>query len=100
MQVIGVFLGTVFGWIALGLAMPSVFCMVALAMTDYTNINGVMKNGLGDSTVGLIIILFLIAAYIENVGLNSKIVNFMLSRKSLQGHPYLFMRSTFSPSPL
>ena len=60
MQVVGVFLGTVFGWLTLGLAMPSVFSMVALAMTDYTNINGVMKNGFGNSTVGLIIILFLI----------------------------------------
>ncbi len=95
MQVVGVFLGTVFGWLTLGLAMPSVFSMVALAMTDYTNINGVMKNGFGNSTVGLIIILFLIAAFIENVGLNGKIVNFMLSRKSLRGRPYLFMTFYF-----
>lgn len=95
MQILGVFLGTIYGWIFLGLGMPSVMCMAALALTEYGNINAVMKAGFGNSTVGLIIVLFLIAAYIEHVGLNTKIVNYMLSRPFLQGRPYLFLAFYF-----
>lgn len=91
MQVVCAFLGTMYGWVFIGLGMPAILGMLALALSDYTTIGKVLQTGFGNSTVGMLFVIFLLAAYIEHVGLNAKIVNYLLSRKFLKGRTNLFM---------
>ncbi|MDQ7096523.1 hypothetical protein REC12_23280 [Desulfosporosinus sp. PR] len=91
MKVIGAFAGTIYGWVFVGLGISNVFGLVALAMSGYTNINGVIQTSFGNSTVGLIIVLFLITAYIEHENLHTAIVNYLLSRKFLRNRPWMFI---------
>lgn len=90
MQVIGIFLGLLIGWLSVGLVWPSLLAIVALGLTDYATFNDVFEIGFGNNTTLIIFFMFLFSAYLNQSGLSEFIAKWFLSRKSLVGHPWRF----------
>lgn len=89
MKVLGVFIGTVFGWMALGFIWPSLFAMAALGIIGYKGVNAVIMEGLGFNTLSAFILSFVLAAALAKTNAPELIANVMMKRKSFAGHPYL-----------
>lgn len=89
MQVLGVFLGMIWGWMFIDMLWPSLLGMIALGMTDYTD--GVLKifiSGFGNKNVILIFFFFIFSQYLEHSGLSKTISFKLLTLKSVQGKPW------------
>lgn len=91
MQVIGVFVGVIYGWITLSIGWPSILGLVAFGLTDYVSMSDLLVSAFASQTVVMIMGLLLLAAFIQQAGLTTIIVDFLLSRKSAKGRPYVVL---------
>lgn len=90
MQVIGIFLGVIFLWCTVGVAWPSVLAIVALGMSDYTNMAGAISSSLGSTVVwNILMVMFLVGA-INQSGAGEFVARWIMSRRFLNGRPLLF----------
>ncbi|MEE0546345.1 MAG: SLC13 family permease [Peptococcaceae bacterium] len=90
-QVIGVFVGVIYGWITLSIGWPSILGLVAFGLTDYVSMSDLLVSAFASQTVVMIMGLLLLAAFIQQAGLTTIIVDFLLSRKSAKGRPYVVL---------
>ena len=90
MQVVGIFIGLLVGWLSVGFVWPSLLAIVALGLTDYTSFTGAFKAGFGNNTTVIILLMFIFAAYLNQAGVSDFIAKWFLSRRSLVGHPWRF----------
>lgn len=90
MQVLGVFMGLLVGWLTVGFVWPSLLAIVALGLSDYTSFTGAFKAGFGNNTTVIILLMFIFAAYLNQAGVSDFIAKWFLSRRSLIGHPWRF----------
>ena len=99
MQVIGVWLGVLYGWVTLSISWPSILGVVALGLTEYKHIDALLMEAFGSQTMVMIMALLLLAAFVQQADLTNLIVDFLLTRKCTQGRPYmtlfLFLMSGF-----
>ncbi len=92
MQVLGVFIGCVWGWVFTGkIGWPSLLGIVALGMTDYIDMATLLANGFASQTAIMLLGLFILTAYVSAEGLGECIVNFLLTRKFTQGRPFVIL---------
>lgn len=89
MEIIGIFLGMIWGWSTLGFILPSIFAVLFLALSGYTTSTEALSVGFGDSTTILIFFLLLFAAAVEACGLSTALANWLLSRKITEGRPWV-----------
>ena len=89
MEIIGIFLGMIWGWSTLGFVLPSIFTVLFLALSGYTTSTEALSVGFGDSTTVLIFFLLLFAAAVEACGLSTWLANWLLSRKITEGRPWV-----------
>lgn len=94
MQVIGVFIGVLWGWITIGIGWPSCVGIVALGLTDIMSPTELLVNAFGSQVFVLMIALLMLTAFIEETGLGDIIVSWLLSRKIIEGKPF-FIFFTF-----
>lgn len=94
-QVLFIFLGLLVGWSTVGLIMPSILGLIALAFTDDFTIKSVWAAGFGSEIVILIILFCVFSKWLENVGFTDTLVNWFLSRKCFYGKPWLFITCFF-----
>ena len=59
MQLIGIFLGLIYLWSTCGILWPSLLGLIAVALSDYTDINGVIAAAFGNPTI--IVLIFILA---------------------------------------
>lgn len=89
MEVLGVFVGMLYGWmIAKDTFWPSILGMVILGLSSYSTVPVVFKNGMGNSTVLLIFFFYAFTNIMNEAGITSYIAQWMISRKFAQGKPY------------
>lgn len=89
MEVLGVFIGMLYGWmVAKDSFWPSVLGMVLLGLSSYSTVSGVLKDGLGNSTVLLIFFFYAFTNIMNEAGLTSYIALWMVSRSFAQKKPY------------
>lgn len=91
MRVLGVFIGVIYGWIALGLSWPSMFALIALALVGYTGITEAYTSGFGYYLIPTIMITFLIAACLNKTGITEWLASWLMARKIIVGRPYILM---------
>lgn len=91
MQVIGVFVGVIYGWVNVGLAWPSLLGVVALGCTDYMPMTEVLQTAFGTQTVVMILSLLLLAAFVQQADLTGVVLDWLLGMKSAQGRPFLVL---------
>ena len=59
MQILGIFLGMVYGWIFVGIAWPSLAGLIALMQTGYMTAGEVIKSSFGEANVVLMFFIFI-----------------------------------------
>lgn len=95
MDILGVFLGLLYGWVFVDLLWPSLISMVALGMSDYTTVKAAFLNGFGNDMTLMIFFFLAFAAYLDMVGLTEIIANWFISRKIVKGKPWVFVCMIF-----
>lgn len=96
MKVIGIFMGMMFGWIFLDLIYPSFIGMLVLVFAGFGGgTKALFASGFGAELIVLIILFGTFSAYMNHVGLSDTIAKWILTRKALQGRPWLFIFSIF-----
>lgn len=90
MQILGIFIGLLIGWLTVGFIYPSLLAVIALGLTDYTTIAEALSSGFGNNTTIIILLMFIFTAYLNGAGVSEYIAKWLLSRKSLVGHPWRF----------
>lgn len=91
MQILGIFLGLLYGWTFVDQVWPSILGMVALSLTDYMSLKGLMAAGFGSNTVMLMWFMLIIAALVDSAGVSRFIAIFFISRKFVLGKPWVFI---------
>ena len=91
MKVIGIFLGLIFAWTTLGLLWPSIAGLLTLVVLDTMDLNTAFALGWGSNTLLLILFMTIVAAIVEQAGVSQFIAMWFISRKAIQGKPWLFI---------
>lgn len=91
MRVLGVFLGIVYGWCFIDLLFTSLFGFFALSMTGYMTISQAFQAALGNESVIIILICFVFAECVNQLGVSNAIAFWALGRKIFIGRSWLFI---------
>ena len=65
MEVLGIFLGSIWGWCTVGFIWPSLLGMILLGLSDYGTITAVFSEGFGNDTVLMLLMTFTFFAFIN-----------------------------------
>lgn len=90
MKVIGIFLGMIYGWTTVGLIWPSTLGLIVLSFTGYMPLKAIWGNSIGNDSVVQFIFVFVFAGAVEAHGVTKFIAYWMLSRKVVEGKPWIF----------
>lgn len=90
MQVGGVFIGLLYLWTTVGILWPSLLGLGALALCDCANITDVLAASFGNSVTILMIFILALVGVIEMAGIPDYIIQYIMTRKIIEGHPWLF----------
>ncbi|NCB63594.1 MAG: SLC13 family permease, partial [Clostridia bacterium] len=89
MEVIGIFLGMLYGWLVANDSFwPSIMGLIFLGLSSYSTVPKVFTSGFGNNTVLLIFFFYAFTNVINAAGITDYIARWMVSRKFVQGKPY------------
>lgn len=90
MTIMGIFLGTLWGWIKCDMVWPSVLAFIFLGFTDYTtSVGTIMTAAFSNGIVQLILWLLVFAAILTVSGISEYLANRLVSSKAIKGRPWL-----------
>lgn len=95
MQMVGIFIGVIWGWSTVGMVWPSLLGLIALSFTEITSMSQLLAIGFGTDVFPFMILMFTVMKLIEGTGTANWIANKVLSIKFLQGKPWLFIFMMF-----
>ena len=90
MNILGVFLGMLYGWTFIGFAWPSMICLVALGFTGYAEPGRIIGSAFSNPAVLFTIFVLAFTTYCDKSGINAVMAKWCLSRRVFAGHPWLF----------
>ena len=90
MNIIGIFLALLYGWIFINLIWPSLFGLLALAISGYMDASSLFAASFGNEIVVMMFFVFIFSETINYHGLSKFISLWFISRKIVQGRPWLF----------
>ena len=91
MQILFLFLGMVILWSTVGgVIWPSILAIIALGLTDYTTVNASIVSALGQVALWQTTFAIILASTITISGAGEYLARWIMSRKILQGHPWIF----------
>ncbi len=96
MNILGIFIGLIYGWSLCGLAWPSVLAMVALGLSEYGITESVFALVFGQANLVLMIFGFMVFAPLGESGLTEYMGNKLLSIKFMQGRPLVMIGTLFA----
>lgn len=88
MKILGVFVGTLFGWMFIDFVVTSIVGMMCLGLSGYASILEVFQAGLSDSVVLYMIMSFAFVAFLNALNLTGALASWILTRKFAKGHPW------------
>ncbi|MEE0511054.1 MAG: SLC13 family permease [Peptococcaceae bacterium] len=100
MEVLGIFFGAVYGWVAVGFVWPSFFAMILLGLSDYGNIEAVFAEGFSNNVPLQIMISFIFFEIIAKSGFIDFFANWIIRLKINQGRPWMLSFTFFLASGL
>ncbi len=92
MQVIGIFLGMIYGWITVGTHWPSLLGVLMLGLTEYAPVNAVLKDTFGNNTVLMLFFICIMTGVLNSAGLTRYFCMKVLNMSWAKGHAW---RMTF-----
>lgn len=90
MNIVGIFIGLLFGWMTIGLIWPSILGCVALVLIGGMSVADVLAGGWGSTTQMLIFFMIVVAGIVEQSGVSRFIAMFLITRKWVLGKPWVF----------
>lgn len=90
MNIVGIFIGLLFGWMTIGLIWPSILGCVALVLIGGMSVVDVLAGGWGSTTQMLIFFMIVVAGIVEQSGVSRFIAMFLITRKWVLGKPWVF----------
>ena len=89
MSIIGIFLGTIYGWVACETAWPAFTCILMLAVTTskFANVTAAVQNGIQNANVVTCMSTLMVAAIFSVTGSGKWLGQWIVSRPGLKGHP-------------
>ena len=88
MDVLGIFIGLLYAWIAIGFVWPSFLALIALELTELQSMNQIIADGFGNNVTVFVFLMFVLVIYFEKAGLCERIAYWFLSRKIVIGRPW------------
>ena len=88
-NVVGIFIGVIYGYCTIGVAVPSFMAIIALGFSGFSTVPEIMKMSFGDSTVLYIISILILSSMLETSGLSEKMVNKMVTFNFAKGKPWV-----------
>lgn len=98
MKILGVFVGTLFGWMFLDFVVSSTVGLIFLGLSGYTSIMGAFQAGISDTVVMNMLIAFGFVALLDELNLTGAMANWLLSLKFVNGRPWLIVALLFFAS--
>lgn len=86
-QVLGVFFAMLYGWLTIDTLWTTLLGIVALGLTDYTNVNGSFASAMGNSTVITLTLFCIITAILSHAGIAQFLAYKIVSIKAISGKP-------------
>lgn len=90
MNLIGIFLGVLYGWVFIEIVWPSLAGLLALMLIGGMKPGQLLNKSFGDPIVQMMFFIFVFCATINYYGLSKFISLWFISRKFVQGRPWLF----------
>lgn len=96
MQILGIFIGVLYGWCTVSLIWPGLLGIIAIGATEYCTVSESFSQAFGDDITITIAVVYILAAYLEECGLNQYMANWFISRKIGEGRPWVFTLLIFA----
>ncbi len=90
MNLVGVFLGVLYGWIFIDIIWPSLAGLLALMLVGGMKPMMLLNKSFGDPIVVMMFFIFVFCATINHYGLSRFISLWFITRKAVAGRPWLF----------
>lgn len=90
MRVIGVFIGTIYGWIAYDMVWTSIMAMFAVVANGICPIGDWLSMSFANETVVFIFLTFIFTGAILDTGITEHLARKLLSIKAINGRPWVF----------
>lgn len=90
MQVVGIFLGLMYGWSMVSIMWPSLLGFLALAFSDVSSMKEMLIASFSNDTFMFLVFMFAFLTLVEESGVSQFFASWSVSRKILQGRPWLF----------
>lgn len=90
LQVMGVFIGTIYLWSTIDPLTSSLFAIVMLAITDFAPAAAVLQTCFGNPTVIQMFFLMIFMAGLTERKLTVYIARWLMTRKLVEGRPWVF----------
>lgn len=90
MQIVGIFVGLIYLWSTSGMLWPSILGIAAMIISDYGTMGSILAGSFGHYSPIMTIFLMGIFGVIEQYGVNDYIVRWILTRKIINGRPWIF----------
>lgn len=91
MNVLGVFLGVIYGYCTYEIAWPSILAFVAYGLSGAVTVSGAISAMMGQSVVFQSICAFLAAGALSEFGFSKWFVRWSLSRNIFKGNPLVYL---------
>lgn len=91
MNVLGCFLGIIYGWIFIDLLWVSFWGFAVLTMTGYAPATAVLASGFGNATFLMVLLGAAFAECLNQIGVTEGIAFWLLSKKIFIGKPWLLI---------
>ena len=95
MNVLGIFLGLLFGWSVIGLIWPSIMGTLALVLLCDMSLASVLAAGWGSVTLLLIFFMILVSGIVEQTGVSRFIAVYIITRTWVLKNPWIFVYAFF-----
>lgn len=89
MEIVGIFLGTLWGWITVSMGWPSILGILAFGLSDYITMNEALRSSFGSQIIIMVLALLLLASFVEQSNLTDFVLDFLMKRKTCKGRPYV-----------
>lgn len=90
MQMLGVFVGCIYGWLTIGMILPSLLGIFLLGFNEMLTPDSAVAGSFGNSTVINLLLLFALIQLVQDEKVPDFIATWSLSRKAIQGKPILY----------
>lgn len=98
MQVLGVFVGAIYGWITIGLMLPSLVATVAMTTSPAITATDFLAQGFGSQIFLMMLCFSFIVAFMFDANISELIVSWILNLKIAQGRPWITFFCFFAVS--